>query len=328
MITNKHDISLPLAVWLLHDDYDYVKGVEKYISATTLMKPLRHIILPKRMDPGTVELDVEDFVARSMGHALHDSIEKAWTSGGYTRALKQLGYSEKVIERIRVNPSDVEWMLNPNMIPVYLEQRLMRTFNGWTIGGKFDLVTEGIIQDQKSTSAFTWTHGTKDDDYRLQMSIYRWLDDAQEVPKITEDFGRINFIFTDWQKFSAKSNPNYPQKRVESKDIPLLSLKETEDWVRWKLTQVELYGKTPEAELPHCTDEELWRSEPVFKFYTDPAKTAGRSTKNFDNLADARSFQADKGGKGIIKTIPGEPKRCGYCEVFSVCTQRKQYFDE
>lgn len=327
MITNKTEISLPLAVWLLHDDYDYVKGVEKYISATTLMKPTRHIILPKRIDPSTVEVDVGDFVARSMGHALHDSIEKAWTSGGYCRSLKLLGYPQEVIDRIRVNPTDVDWMLNTKMIPVYLEQRLIREFNGWTIGGKPDLIAEGIIQDQKSTSAFTWTHGTKDDDYRLQMSIYRWLDDAQEVPKITEDYGIINFIFTDWQKMQAKSNPNYPQKRVESKEISLLSLRETEDWIKWKLTQIELYGNSPENAIPDCTDEELWRSDPVFKFYADPSKIAGRSTKNFDNLADARSFQADKGGKGIIKTVPGEPKRCGYCEAYAVCTQKDRYFE-
>ena len=48
IITNNHGISLPLAVWLLHDDYDYVKD-ENYISATSLLKSTKQIILSKRI---------------------------------------------------------------------------------------------------------------------------------------------------------------------------------------------------------------------------------------------------------------------------------------
>lgn len=324
MITNKSDISLALAVWLLHDEYDYVEGVEKYISATTLMKPLRHIILPRRMDPSTVEVDVEDFVARAMGKALHDSVEKAWVKG-FARSLKLMGYPSDLISRVVVNPPDGFCKAHPDAIPVYLEQRLFRELDGWTIGGKFDLVTEGIIQDTKSTSAYSWLLGGKDDGYIEQMSIYRWLDAGQPEKKITEDFGRINFIFTDWQRMQARSNPKYPQRKVEHKEFSLLSLRETENLIRSKLSQIELYGRTPEAQLPECSDDELWRSEPVYKYYSDPSKTSGRSTRNFDNQSDARAFQADK-GKGIIKTVPGEPKRCGYCEAFSICTQKDRYF--
>ena len=38
--TNKDNISLPLAVWLMHDSYDYDKR-ENVISATSLLKPTR-----------------------------------------------------------------------------------------------------------------------------------------------------------------------------------------------------------------------------------------------------------------------------------------------
>lgn len=328
MITNRSDISLALAVWLLHDEYDYVKGVEKYISATSVMKPIRHLILPGRMDPTDNIVDVEDYIARTLGHALHDSVEKAWVKG-YARSLRLLGYPEHVIEQVRINPTDDEVRAsNPTneIVPIYLEQRLLREFEGYTIGGKFDMVTDGIIQDTKSTTTFSWTKGGKDDDYRLQMSLYRWLDAGQPLRKITEDYGRINFIFTDWQKFMAKGNPAYPQKRVEHKNIELLSLKETEAWVRSKLQLIEANRNVPEPLLPECTDEELWKSEPQFKYYGDAAKTSGRSTKNFDDLAEARAFMASKGGKGIVKTVPGEPKRCGYCEAFGACSQKDRYF--
>ena len=322
-ITNNSNISLSLAVWLLHDEYDYVNE-PNYISVTTLMKPLRHIILPRRIPRELVETDVSDFIARALGHSLHDSIEKSWVKG-YKRSLALLGYPEKVIERVLINPTPEELASTPNAIPIYLEQRAKKTVevNGktWTVGGKFDMVAEGIVHDNKSTSAYTWVYGGRDEEHQQQGSLYRWLN----PDKITEDFIRINYIFTDWQKAQARQNPNYPQKRVESKDIVLLSEAEVQRWVEWKLQLVMKYWDAPERDIPNCTDEELWMSDPKFKYYADPAKTSGRSTKNFDSLLEANAFKAEKGNKGIIITVPGEPKRCDYCDAFPLCTQKDKY---
>ena len=322
-ITNNSNISLSLAVWLLHDEYDYVNE-PNYISVTTLMKPLRHIILPRRIPRELVETDVSDFIARALGHSLHDSIEKSWAKG-FRRCLALLGYPEAVIDRVRINPTPEELAATPNAIPIYLEQRAKKTVtvNGktWTVGGKFDMVAEGIVHDNKSTSAYTWVYGGRDDEHQQQGSLYRWLN----PDKITEDFIRINYIFTDWQKSQAKQNPNYPQKRVESKDIVLLSEAEVQRWVEWKLQLVMKYWDAPERDIPNCTDEELWMSDPKFKYYADPAKTSGRSTKNFDSLLEANAFKAEKGNKGIIITVPGEPKRCDYCDAFPLCTQKDKY---
>ena len=72
-ITNHEGIPLALAVWLVHDEYDYLNH-PAYISATGLMKPLRHIILPQRQNPELRKAeDVADFVSRALGHAIHDS---------------------------------------------------------------------------------------------------------------------------------------------------------------------------------------------------------------------------------------------------------------
>src|SRR5690349_11985097 len=73
-VGNQLGISLPLAVWLLHDEYDYIDR-QNYISATGLMKPLRQIVLPKRIPPDQLMPDVSEFIARKLGHAIHDSIE-------------------------------------------------------------------------------------------------------------------------------------------------------------------------------------------------------------------------------------------------------------
>ena len=62
--------------------------------------------------------------------------------------------------------------------------------------------------------------------------------------------------------------------------------------------------------------------------HPDPAKAndpAARSTKNFDNLAEANAFKAEK-GKGVVVTKLGEPKACEYCPAFDICKQKDAYF--
>lgn len=336
-ITNNSGISLPLAVWLIHDEYDMVEGVQNYISVTQLMKPLKQIILPKRIPPEERVEDVEDFIARKLGHAIHDSIERAWTKGA-SLGLHRLGYPEDVVKRVVVNPTTEQMRNIPDIIPVWLENRGLRKIeiDGvlYTVGGKFDMVADGILNDNKSTSAWGWVFGTRDDEHRLQMSLYRWIDQNRtdgEAPRVTDDHCQVNYIFTDWQKAQAKQNPKYPQKRVEQKTLPLLELNETEDWIRNKIRLLAQNINVPENQMPRCTDEELWRSDPKFKYYTDPAKAkqpGARSTKNFDNRAEAHQYKTNKGGVGVVVEIPGEVKACGYCAAFDVCEQRKEYFND
>lgn len=323
-ITNDSNISLTTAVWLMHDEYDLITD-DNYVSATRLLKPLRHIVLPHRIPKERQTLDVADLVASGLGKSIHDSIEKAWVKG-YRESLRKLGYPKDVIDRVLVNPTDELLDVTEHPIPIYLEQRVFREFNGWRIGGKYDMVAEGHLEDNKSTGTYTWVKGGSDELHKRQMSIYRWLDAAQERPRVTEDFGRINYIFTDWQKREARTNPNYPQKRVEHKDFALFTLEETENFVREKLNQIKKYWDAPEETIPHCTDEELWRSAPQYKFYLDPAKIGGRSTRNFDNESEAKKYQVtEKGGRGVVVYVPGEPKRCDYCDAFNICTQKDAY---
>ena len=328
-LTNEAGISLPLAVWLLHDTYDYQVDPSA-ISATTLMKPARQVILRSRINPELVSTDLSEFIARTLGHSIHDSIERAWSSPeGRSNALKLMGYPEDVISKVKVNPTDEEIHADPEIIAVYIEQRISTPRKGKRLHGKYDMVAEGIINDFKSTSAWAWAKGTRDEDFIEQMSIYRWIDAQQEIPKITEDFGQINFIFTDWAKGIAKTTPGYPQKRVETKQLKLMSLADTEKFIDNKIDVLLKFGNQPEKVLPHCTKEELWMSDPQFRYYADPVKAKdpnAKSTKNFDDLGSAKLHQSSKGGAGVIITVPGKPKRCEFCDVFSLCSQRTAWF--
>lgn len=301
-----------MAVFLATDNYDHDS---ESISATALLKPLKQIILSSRVPQEQGLVDISGLVPSRMGTALHDAIERSWLHN-YQTAMKALGYPQKVIDRVLVNPANDE--LYEGCIPVYLEQRSYKVIDGIKVSGKYDFVGEGRLEDFKSTSTFTWVNGTKDDDYILQGSIYRWLN--PEI--ITQDRMAIQFIFTDWQAAQARSNPKYPQARTVQKLYPLKSLAETEQFVRSKLRLIQTYKDAPEADLPACSDADLWRSEPQWKYYKDPNKTA-RSTKNFDNKQEAYLRMAQDGNVGKVVEVPGKAVACKYCPAFPICAQAR-----
>lgn len=328
LFTNRTNIPLPLAVWLAHDEYDFIGGYGR-ISATSLLKPTRRFILGARVPMHERDLDLADFISLRMGHAFHDSIESSWKNG-YAEALRKIGYPKKAIDRVKINPTMDEVnqakINNQPIIPVHIEQRVERKLGDFTVSGKFDMCIEGQLYDVKSTSVYSHIMGNKDMDYILQGSIYRWLN--PEI--ITRDQIHITHIFTDWSRAEARRRPDYPQSRLMPRQLDLLGLPETENYVGHRIGEIKKYWKTPEADIPFCTDEELWRSAPKYKYFSDPAKAqepGAKSTKNFDDLASANLHRAEK-GKGVVITVPGQVKACSYCPAFSICTQKDLYDHE
>ena len=315
LYANVSEVPLALAVFLASDNYDYSDDPTE-ISATTLLKPLRQIILAKRVPPGDGLVNLADMMNSRMGTAIHDAIEKSWLNN-YRTAMEAIGLPKQVIDRIIINPK-LEQLL-PNHIPIYLEQRLKRKIGKWTVTGKFDFIGEGKVQDFKSTSTFTYKKQTNADKYTQQGSIYRWLDPQL----ITQNQMDIHYIFTDWKPAMAKTDPSYPPKRFHTQSFELMSLSETEAFIRRKLELIEQYWDAEEDDIPLCDDAELWRSEPVFKYYKNPEKTA-RSTKNFDTRPEAFAFMAQNGNVGIVKEVPGQVTACKYCPAFAACSQKDQ----
>ena len=137
---------------------------------------------------------------------------------------------------------------------------------------------------------------------------------------ITSNQMAIQYIFTDWSAVKAKSDPKYPQCRTVRQSFDLLPLKETESFIRNKLNLINQYINADETDIPECSDEDLWRSEPVYKYYRNPEKLT-RSTKNFANKQDAYIHAATE-GVGIVIEKQGEVTACKYCSGFSLCNQK------
>jgi hypothetical protein len=308
------DVPLALAVFLANDTYDH--NADPFtISATTLLKPLRQIILPARLTPEQDMVPLPSMMKSRIGSAIHDSVEKAWTTN-HRQAMRALGYPDRVIDRIKINPDPAT--VTQDDIPIYLEQRLTKTLGRWTVTGKFDFIGEGRVQDFKSTQVWTYLNQVNGEKYTQQGSIYRWLDPQ----RIYQNEMDIHYIFTDWSATKAKVEANYPKQQFLRQTFPLLSLPSTEAFIRSKLAQVEAYWDAPEAEIPACNDDELWRSEPVFKYYKNPDKMT-RSTKNFDDRQAAQIYMSVEGkGQGLIKEVPGQVMACKYCPAFAICSQK------
>jgi hypothetical protein len=321
---NVSQVPLALAVFLASDFYDHSDDPTE-ISATALLKPLRQTILAARVPAGEGLVNLADMLNSRMGTAIHSGIEKAWKEN-YQVAMQSLGIPKRVIDRVVINPEPANFTIDPDIIPVYVEpERFKRqiTVNGrtWTITGKTDFIGEGRVQDFKSTSVFTYQKQTGATKFPLQGSIYRWL--APDI--ITEPTLDIHYIFTDWKSAMAKTDPNYPSQRFLTQRYDLMSLSETETFIRKKLQLIEAYWEAPEEEIPLCDDEELWRSDPVFKYYKTPENAlipGKRSTKNFDTRQDAVIFMSEQGGKGAIKEVPGSVMACKYCPAFAACSQK------
>ncbi len=316
---NNSNIPLSVAAWLANDDYDY-NDDPTVISTTSLIKPIKQLVLGSRVkaNPNTLPIDIISLVKSRMGQSIHAGVEQTWINNpNLPVVLKSLGLPTRVINKIKVNPSKDD--IEEDDILVFIEQRVHRKLGDRTISGKFDMCFDGQLEDIKSTGTYTYSKNTKEDDYILQGSIYRWI--APHL--ITKDTIRINYIFTDWSAGNSYQT-NYPPAPQVSVEYPLMSLAETERWITNRLAEIDKQAGLPEVEMTHCTDSELWRGDDVWKYYKKSKAEQKKSTKNFSDEVEAKQFYASQGFSGELVKVPGEVKACLYCPGFELCTQKNQ----
>lgn len=293
-LTNKLDLPDYLYQWLCSDSYDH--DHDPYtISATTLMKPTRATLLTIR-HTNRLQQDVSDLIASRVGNAIHDSIEKIETKN------------------------------------VLKETRAERAFTvgpvTYKVTGKFDImVVESnltyTLRDIKTTSVWAYILGGKDEEYRKQLSIYRWLNSTD---KKVNDIGYVDFFFTDWQSSKARQDRNYPQYKIYAGyKINLMSLKDTEDYIRDRLTAIEADRNKADNDLTKCTLEELWAEPEKYAVYKHKAKKA---TRVLDSYKDAKEYIQSRGIKGFIQKREAKVKRCNYCASLQFCNQGQEYLNK
>ena len=200
--TNKYNLPEYACRWLTTDTYDYQTPPEglKYISATSLLKPIRAIWLTHNFPERDITLDVSDLIAARFGTAIHQSFEDACIGDRY-------------------------------------EERHTRQYKQWIIGGKFDFIINNQLHDVKTTSVYKYIN--KDyEHYIEQLSIYRWLL-YPTSPEI-RGTGKILFIFTDWSAAQKKQKGyEYPACKIQEVELSLMPLSEIEEFIYSKLDAVD-----------------------------------------------------------------------------------------
>jgi len=77
ILTNNTNVPLSMALWLADDDYDYDDD-PNVISATTLLKPMKAIVLARQNADLVKTGDIVSVAASRIGTAMHDAIERTW----------------------------------------------------------------------------------------------------------------------------------------------------------------------------------------------------------------------------------------------------------
>ena len=297
MYTNRSEVPLALAVMLATDTYDY-DPTPNLISASSILKPLKSLIISKRIK--VPPIDIMDIHKARMGTAIHDAVERAWKDP--SRALALLGYPPELAETI--------------IESFHSEVRTKRDLGEYIISGKFDFCINGRIQDIKTTGTFNFVKGSNIEAYRKQLSIYKWLN-----PTIaTADEGDILYWFPDWKAYEA-AKPTYPHYPILGRSYLLTP--NIEEWLINRLNTYEDLSKSDN--LPDCTKEELMQDDSIWQYFANPDKRT-KATKNFNNAEDAHTWCAAK-GKGVVLEKKGRPIYCKWCPARTACSQAETYLD-
>lgn len=315
--TNNTGLSLFAQVYLATDHYDHTNAG---LSATSLLKPIKQVLLPHRIPVEQRVVDVIEQVSNRTGSSIHDGFEAAWKDDRLPETLKSLGYPPGVISKIRVNPTKEE-VAKGDIIPVFMEQRLSKNVQGIKVTGKFDAVVNGEVEDLKNTSVWKYMSG-KTEDYIMQGSIYRWL--GPEL--ITKDWMNVTFHIKNWERSGqARYGEGYPAAQMITKRLKLHSIEATDAYVNQRVSDLIRLRDVSEDLMPKCSDSDLWRKETQWRYFKNPAKAyepGARSTKNFDNKADAYLQLAKDGNVGVVMERPGQVTACKFCSAFLVCKQK------
>lgn len=307
--TNKRSLPLLMAVWMANDRYDKDPS---YLSGSQLSMSDRQIVLGYRAED---RVDLASLVPSRIGTAINDSIDAAWLVPNLQQRIREAGYSS--LFEYEINPV----FTTPGKVPVYIQQRYNEELCGRMLSGAPDIIISGRLWDYKSTSVFSYQKKTAED-YLWQLSTYRYL--ARDL--IQDDVASIQFILRDWSEMRADNDPDYPQSPCPTLLVPVGTAEQCKARLITRIEALNALMSVDQAELPLCSDDELWLDPPKFAYYkTPPTNGKGRATRVFDSVHEANEFLTSKQGAGVIITRKGEPKACNYCKAASICQQRAQW---
>jgi hypothetical protein len=254
------------------------------------------------------------------------------SASGITLSPRQYWLKERHKEEIVEDASDLIWSLLGTSVHNILEgagkkldnnhmveERFSTNIEGWKFSGQLDHydIESGTLSDYKITSVWSVINDTKDE-WIAQLNSLRYLlhEAGHEVNKL-----QIVAILRDWSRTKAEVDKSYPQSQVCVVDIPLWSYGEAEDYLFDTITNLRQFERTPDYELPMCTEKERWAKPTTYAVMKGTNK---RATKVLSSQEEADKFIANcpKPEEYKVEVREGENTRCKYyCNVAKWCTK-------
>lgn len=226
-IVNTKGVPELLYRWLCQDFYDH-EGAKGGLSATSLLKPVQVLVLRERYED-KLEVEAEDRIWSVFGSGVHEALK-------------------------RIKGADLE--------PV---ERLHAEVLGIKVSGEFDIISAKRVCDWKVTSAWTVVFDSRKDEWRQQLSIYRWLWFKKTGVELSA-IGYIEAIFRDFDAKLLAKYHNYPKKPCVEIPIELMALGETQKFIESKVAFYLSQKALPDSMLFECTDEERWKNKKTGEF--------------------------------------------------------------
>jgi hypothetical protein len=240
---NKYNLSKYNEAFLEYDDYD---KNEDYISATTLLKPTREILINRKWN-GLEYYDVSDRIAIKIGTGLHNLRENTPYDDAIMReermfcSLNHLGVSKFGLSG------------KPDLIDYDYNQPQIESDKGLI-----------VIEDLKVSSIYKLKFGDFND-YVLQLSILKYLalrdenfkkklkgKGIEQNEESFSEFGIITFLAKDWSNRDRTISP------IAIKEIPLKLLKDKEIELRIERKCIELqryWDIESQEDFPICSEK-------------------------------------------------------------------------
>lgn len=283
IITNK--FNLPQAyVDAVKDSH---KIIDKRYSVTTLLDPIR-VILLKRRHYDEIEQDVSDMVWLLFGSAVHKIIEES----------DKTGYAEY----------ELEWPI----------------IEDYVLSGICDLYNEELfaVEDHKTCSVYKVIKQDFDD-WKMQGVMYAYMlrKLGHHVGKL-----RFHALMKDWSgrdyrqaQFTHKFYPEHPIWTWEY-DISEDDMKYIEEWITQRFKEIIKYEQVKDDELPICSMPERWNDGDKYKIIKPGQK---RALKICDNKEEANEIA--KANNATVELIKGEDRKCkDYCLCCKFCNYWKE----
>lgn len=280
-ITNKNN--LPQA--MVDAVSDSHKIVDKRYSVTTLLNPIREILL-KRRHWDDIEQDVSDMIWLIFGSAVHKIMEES----------DKTGYSE-----------------------FDLEQQIT---DDYVLSGICDLYNEQTfsLEDYKTASVYKVINGDFED-WKKQGLMYAWM--LRKSGKFVSNL-KFHALLKDYsaKDYRNRGDKFYPEHAVWTwyYEITEDDMLQIEKFIFDKFEQIKKYESVSDDELPICSEEERWNPGDSYRVIKQGAKRALKVTKD---RTEALILANENGA--VVETIKGEDRKCrDYCLCNKFCKHYKE----